>query len=150
MSKQARILDQEIDSGINIEAAIKTLRSEDKFDKERYRQQVKEKHREEKRKQKEQKKSIRSQHENEEDELEGAISECESKLDRPDLSWLPDVDKIDAEQAKESDKNDNDLIKNENYYFMKSKKSASESEVSEHGDQIDRYILFRFFINFFS
>ncbi|CAH0720285.1 unnamed protein product, partial [Brenthis ino] len=70
--------------GIDIEKAKEVLREEDKFDKIRFREKVKAKHKEQKRKIKNKKK--------EEEEKDDFGSQSES--DGPDLSWLPDPDKV--------------------------------------------------------
>lgn len=74
------------------------LREEDAFDKQMFKAKVKAKHKEEKRKLKALKKQ-------EEDEFE------ESELDEgPDLSWLPDPDKI---YGKKSDNEEDETNSNE-------------------------------------
>jgi len=74
------------------------LREEDAFDKQMFKAKVKAKHKEEKRKLKALKKQ-------EEDEFE------ESELDEgPDLSWLPDPDKI---YGKKSDNEEDEPNSNE-------------------------------------
>lgn len=72
--------------GIDIEKAKEVLKEEDKFDKIRFREKVKAKHKEQKRKIKNKKK------EEEEGEKDDFGSQSES--DGPDLSWLPDPDKV--------------------------------------------------------
>lgn len=71
--------------GIDIEKAKEVLKEEDKFDKIRFREKVKAKHKEQKRKLKNKKKE-------EAEEQDDFGSQSES--DGPDLSWLPDPDKI--------------------------------------------------------
>ncbi|CAK1585071.1 unnamed protein product [Parnassius mnemosyne] len=71
--------------GIDIEKAKEVLREEDKFDKIRFREKVKAKHKEQKRKLKNKKKE-----EAEEKDEFGSQSDS----DGPDLSWLPDPDKV--------------------------------------------------------
>lgn len=71
--------------GIDIEKAKEVLREEDKYDKIRFREKVKAKHREHKRKLKNKKKE-------EEGDKDDFGSQSES--DGPDLSWLPDPDKV--------------------------------------------------------
>ncbi|KAJ8723577.1 hypothetical protein PYW08_003489 [Mythimna loreyi] len=71
--------------GIDIEKAKEVLQEEDKFDKIRFREKVKAKHKEQKRKLKNKKKE-------EEGEKDDFGSQSES--DGPDLSWLPDPDKV--------------------------------------------------------
>ncbi|XP_045498968.1 probable ATP-dependent RNA helicase DDX10 [Colias croceus] len=71
--------------GIDIEKAKEVLKEEDKYDKQRFREKVKAKHKEQKRKLKNKKK----EEEGEKDDF-GSQSDSEG----PDLSWLPDPDKV--------------------------------------------------------
>lgn len=118
MSTLARQYENEVDSGINIEIAKQIMREEDQFDKKRFREKIREKHREEKRKLKAEKKKANDEEEkdvslpNEEDD----VSEDESGED-PDISWLPDPDKIygkqrntdeEASSANESEENESE------------------------------------------
>lgn len=73
-------------AGIDIEQAKLVLKEEDKFDKQLFKQKVKAKHKETKRKLKEKKKK---KEEESRDEFDESGSE-----DEPDLSWLPDPDKV--------------------------------------------------------
>lgn len=85
----------EYDGKLDIEKSRKFLEEEDKFDKQRFREKVRAKHKEEKRKLKNKKKD-------EEGEKDDFGSQSES--DGPDLSWLPDPDKIyGAEDNNEDD-----------------------------------------------
>ncbi|XP_011551069.3 probable ATP-dependent RNA helicase DDX10 [Plutella xylostella] len=97
-SELAKQYESENVGGIDIEKAKEVLREEDKYDKQRFREKVKAKHKEEKRKLKNKKKE-------EEGEKDDFGSESES--DGPDLSWLPDPDKIYGEKNA-SDDEDND------------------------------------------
>ncbi|XP_072760628.1 probable ATP-dependent RNA helicase DDX10 [Anoplolepis gracilipes] len=105
MSELARQYENEDDSGINIEIARQILREEDQFDKKRFREKIKEKHREEKRKLKAKKKKDANNEEekdvsssNEEVDVgNDDVSEDESG-EGPDISWLPDPDKIYGKQ----------------------------------------------------
>lgn len=122
MSTLARQYENEVDSGINIEIAKQIMREEDQFDKKRFREKIREKHREEKRKLKAKKKKANDEEEkdvslpneevdgNEEDD----VSEDESG-EEPDISWLPDPDKIYGKQQNTDEK----------------ASSASESEENE-------------------
>lgn len=92
------------EGGIDIEAAKLVLKEEDKFDKERFREKIKAKHKEQKRKLKEQKR--RDQEEN--DEF-GSQSEDEE----PDLSWMPDPDKIYGEKKVDDAESDQEFFKEE-------------------------------------
>lgn len=122
MSTLARQYENEVDSGINIEIAKQIMREEDQFDKKRFREKIKEKHREEKRKLKAKKKKANDEEEkdvslpNEEVDEEDDVSEDESGED-PDISWLPDPDKIygkqrntdeEASSANESEENESE------------------------------------------
>lgn len=99
MSELARQYENEVDSGINIEMAKQILREEDQFDKQRFREKIKERHREEKRKLKAAKKAET----NDADEDAGDDHGSESEADEsPDLSWLPDPDKIYGKQQDEN------------------------------------------------
>ncbi|XP_059483588.1 probable ATP-dependent RNA helicase DDX10 isoform X2 [Neocloeon triangulifer] len=94
--------------GINIEEAKQTMQEEDKFDKQRFRERLKAKKREAKQKLK-QKKA---------EEREAALFDEgeDSDEEGPDLSWLPDPDKIygkdresgDEESQEEESKFDDD------------------------------------------
>ncbi|XP_041980000.1 probable ATP-dependent RNA helicase DDX10 [Aricia agestis] len=89
--------------GLDIEKTKELLREEDKFDVLRFREKVKAKHREEKRKLKNKKK---------EDEGEKDDFGSQSESDGPDLSWLPDPDKVykkDEDGSKESSEHSNDV-----------------------------------------
>ncbi|GLV31849.1 uncharacterized protein CBL_07609 [Carabus blaptoides fortunei] len=96
------------EGGIDIETAKMVLREEDKFDKQRFREKIKAKHKEEKRKLKEQKR----QEQEERDEF-GSESEDEG----PDLSWLPDPDKI---------------------YGKKNRNEGDDDENEDNGEENDR------------
>lgn len=95
VSEFAKQYENEEASGINIEVAKQVLREEDRFDKQRFREKIKEKHREEKRKLKAQRKAEREAKESEEEEGSGEES---GDSYEPDLSWLPDPDKIYGKQ----------------------------------------------------
>ncbi|XP_013139367.1 PREDICTED: probable ATP-dependent RNA helicase DDX10 [Papilio polytes] len=82
--------------GIDIEKAKEVLKEEDKFDKIRFREKVKAKHKEQKRKLKNKKKE-------EAEEQDDFGSQSES--DGPDLSWLPDPDKIYGKKDSGSENN---------------------------------------------
>lgn len=71
--------------GIDIVRAKEVLQEEDKFDKIRFREKVKAKHKEQKRKLKNKKKEEDQQHDD---------FGSQSESDGPDLSWLPDPDKV--------------------------------------------------------
>ncbi|XP_068980110.1 probable ATP-dependent RNA helicase DDX10 [Bombus flavifrons] len=103
VSELARQYENEEGSGINIEIAKRILHEEDKFDKQRFREKIKEKHREEKRKLKASKKKINDKNdEDDRDETENTINDYASEgADSDlDLSWLPDPDKIYGKQQE--------------------------------------------------
>ncbi|XP_025156108.1 probable ATP-dependent RNA helicase DDX10 isoform X2 [Harpegnathos saltator] len=110
MSELARKYENEADSGINIEMSKQILREEDQFDKQRHRERIRAKHREEKMKLKAAKKmkvNLNDKEEAEEDIDNNVISEAESS-EGPDMSWLPDPDKIYGKQRDiDEEKNDN-------------------------------------------
>lgn len=126
ISELARKHENEVDSGINIELAKQILREEDKFDKQRFREKVKEKHREEKRKLKAGRKKV---DEDEASDEENSVNDdvSESEYSEPDLSWLPDPDKIYGEKKEtEEEVSDSD--------------EAASSE-DEEESEIHRYAL---------
>ncbi|KAH0947301.1 hypothetical protein HN011_002352 [Eciton burchellii] len=126
MSELGRQYENELDSGINIEIAKQILREEDQFDKERFKEKLREKRREEKRKLKAARRRETDEGEDmgndNEDGEEGEFEEDECSEDEsgegPDLSWLPDPDKIYGKQ-KNSDE----------------EASASESEEDEESEE---------------
>ncbi|CAK9798512.1 Probable ATP-dependent RNA helicase DDX10 [Anthophora plagiata] len=148
ISELARQYENAEDSGINIEIAKQILREEDKFDKQRYREKVKEKHRAEKRKLKAAKRKVED--EDDEDEMadNGGDYVSESEQSDVDLSWLPDPDKIygksqekhekisEAEESEEESKvhrpSKRRLITQEEY-----KKKKKKGNTSVKADNID-------------
>lgn len=95
-SDMAREYEEADEGGIDVEKAKELLREEDKFDKQRFKELIKQKHRE-------QKKKLKKKVEKEEDEDDEA-DEFESGSDEePDLSWLPDYDKINAKSKADSE-----------------------------------------------
>lgn len=87
-SDLARDYEDADEGGIDIEKAQELLREEDKFDKQRFKELVKQKHREKKNKLK--KKKTPEENDDDEDEFESDSGE------EPDMSWLPDYDKING------------------------------------------------------
>lgn len=83
------------EGGIDIEKAKQLLQEEDKFDKKRFKELVKQKHREIKKKKKQKKEEKKDSDEEESDDFESGSE--------PDLSWLPDYDKINAKSSNKSD-----------------------------------------------
>lgn len=84
-SELAREYENEDVGGIDILKAREVLKEEDKFDKQLFKEKVKAKHKEMKRKLKEKKKK------EEEDDVDEFGTDSEEE---PDLSWLPDPDKV--------------------------------------------------------
>ncbi|XP_012144472.2 putative ATP-dependent RNA helicase DDX10 [Megachile rotundata] len=103
ISELAKQYENDVDSGINIEIAKQILREEDRIDKQRFKEKVKEKHREEKRKLKASKKKIENKNSDEDEVQESANDDdnSDSEYSAPDLSWLPDPDKIYGKQQDE-------------------------------------------------
>jgi ATP-dependent RNA helicase DDX10/DBP4 len=93
-SELAQQYENENEGGIDIEKAKLVLKEEDKFDKQLFKDKVKAKHKEEKRKLKVQ----RKQEGDEKDEFGESSSDNE-----PDLSWLPDPDKIYGEKDEDEE-----------------------------------------------
>lgn len=116
VSEFAREYEKTNEAGIDIETARKVLQEEDKYDKEIFRQKVKQKHREEKQKQK------RESQKQEESEFS---DDSDDDDDGPDLSWLPDPDKrlsgSDSESADEendeSEVDESNLLLNKPWVF---------------------------------
>ncbi|CAG9807131.1 unnamed protein product [Chironomus riparius] len=94
-SELAKEYHEEDEGGINIEKAKQLLQEEDKFDKKRFKELVKQKHRETKKKRKQKKEDKKDSDEEEGDDFESGSE--------PDLSWLPDYDKINAKSSNKSD-----------------------------------------------
>lgn len=132
ISELAKRYENEEESGINIEVAKQILREEDKFDKQRFREKIKEKHREEKRKLKASKKVERNDEQDKvEDNMEENLEENmddhvnDSEHNEPDLTWLPDPDKIYGKQQKDDENSD-----------------SSETQESEEENKKHRYACF--------
>lgn len=89
-SELAKEYEKDEEGGIDLEKAKELLREEDKFDKARFKELVKQKHREQKKKLK-----PKAKESSDEDEFG-----TESEGEEPDTSWLPDYDKIYAKQNK--------------------------------------------------
>merc|ERR1712013_709316 len=91
-----------IGGGINIEKAKEVLKAEDKFDKATERARIKEKQKEENRR-----KAKEERGENSDDD-----DDDESDYSEPDLSWLPDPDKVYGKEGgdnrSDSDGDDGD------------------------------------------
>ncbi|XP_015600172.1 probable ATP-dependent RNA helicase DDX10 isoform X1 [Cephus cinctus] len=134
VSELARQYENEEDSGINIEKAKEILREEDRFDKQRFKDKIKEKHREQKRKLKETKKKVESEEESEDEDAgvilgNGSGDESEAESNEPDLSWLPDPDKIYGKQENSnSDKSSNDSEELESIHSAPKRKLVTQEE----------------------
>lgn len=102
-SELAQQYENENEGGIDIEKAKLVLREEDKFDKQLFKEKVKLKHKKEKLKLKEKRKA-----EKEEKDDFGTDSEGEA----PDLSWLPDPDKIYGKANSADDDSNSAEFKN--------------------------------------
>lgn len=97
-SELAKEYIEDDEGGIDIEKARELLREEDKFDKKRFKELVKLRHKEAKKKLKKKK---READKKESDEEEGG-DDWESGSE-PDISWLPDYNKINAGNSDSSD-----------------------------------------------
>ncbi|XP_076278110.1 putative ATP-dependent RNA helicase DDX10 [Lasioglossum baleicum] len=128
VSEIARQYENETESGINIEIAKQILREEDKIDKQRFRQKIKEKHKEEKRKLKASNKRENKDDDSDEEDVENNDNDNNSESDEsgPDLSWLPDPDKIYGKQ----DESDEEESEEEN--------ANSEEDEDEEDSKIHR------------
>ncbi|XP_073986464.1 probable ATP-dependent RNA helicase DDX10 [Rhodnius prolixus] len=91
-----RNYDASAGDGINIDEAKKVLAEEDKVDREFYRQKMKAKRKLLKKKMKEQKKKKQEEIE-EKSELNSASEDSDEE---PDLSWLPDPEKVYSDEIK--------------------------------------------------
>ncbi|KAF7268844.1 hypothetical protein GWI33_018188 [Rhynchophorus ferrugineus] len=102
---EAEIVNQnEEGCGIDIEKSRAAIKEADKIDKKKFKEKLKAKHREEKRKLKEQKSKARN--ESQQDEF------GESDSEGPDLSWLPDPDKIYGKKNEENESSDETKVEN--------------------------------------
>lgn len=99
-SELAREYEENDEGGIDIEKAKELLREEDKFDKQRFKELVKQKHRELKKKKKKPKK--KEEEKNSDEEQDDYDFESGSE---PDVSWLPDYDKINSKSNNSDDEN---------------------------------------------
>lgn len=108
------------ESGIDILKARELIKEEDKFDKERFKQKVKAKHREKKLKAK------KDDENNERDEF----GSDDDVSDGPDLSWLPDPNKIYGKNEDVSD-SEGESEFNSRRVVNASSESEEESESEE-------------------
>lgn len=123
-SELAQAYENENDGGLDIEKAKLVLREEDKYDKQLFKERIKLKHKDQKKKLKEKKMKEREDKEQEQDYF-GSESESEE----PDLSWLPDPDKIygkktdsDLDEFYDKHENQNQMEKHK----LKRKTSSTE------------------------
>lgn len=122
-SELAKEYENEDKGGIDIEKAKLVLREEDRFDKERFREKIRLKHKEEKRKLKQSK---------EEGEKDDFGSESES--DGPDMSWLPDPDKVYGERNSDDDESP------QNSSLEGNDRSNEDEDDNVSEEKIHRYI----------
>lgn len=110
------------ESGIDILKARELIKEEDKFDKERFKQKVKAKHRE---------KKLKAKKDNEDNERDEFGSD-DDVSDGPDLSWLPDPNKIYNKTEDVSDSEDESEFNGRRVVNASSEsEDESESEVEE-------------------
>lgn len=114
-SDMAKEYEMDADGGINIERAKDLMREEDKFDKARFKQMVKARHKEAK-----QKSKLAEAGEQEQFDDFGSGEES----DGPDMSWLPDPDKIYGKKKTDDDGEDEDEASASDY-------EVNEDDVSE-------------------
>lgn len=120
-SELAKNYELEDVGGLDIEKAKLVMKEEDHFDKLRFREKIKAKHKEEKRKAKKQK-------EDEQEVKDDFGSESES--DGPDMSWLPDPDKVYGEKDSGGDDGNASANSDQEQTFNHSDDEGS-SEASE-------------------
>ncbi|KAL4709714.1 hypothetical protein ACJJTC_005517 [Scirpophaga incertulas] len=125
-SELAKQLNNESVGGLDIEKAKEALQEEDKFDKIRFREKVKAKHKEQKRK-------LKNKTKEEDGEKDDFGSQSES--DGPDLSWLPNPDKVYGK--KESDEQSSSDGKSDD------SKQSSDNQHSDDSDNSDNEIYHR-------
>jgi len=95
--------DNRLGGGIDISKAKEVLKAEDKFDKATERARIREKHKEEKRKKKEENRRLPKGAKPDGEESDEEESDDGSE---PDLSWLPDPDKIYGKGSGDDEKSD--------------------------------------------
>lgn len=133
-SDLAKEYEEADEGGINIETAMRLMKEEDKFDRRRFRELVKLKHKAKKNKLKA--KQTKDEDEHGEDEFESGSE--------PDLSWLPDYDKINKQKNDDSNAStdeDNDNSESENEVHRAPKrlleKKKGKSNVSNMTQEFD-------------
>ena len=97
--------EERIGGGINIDQAKEILKAEDRFDKAAERARIREKHKEDKRKLKEEKARRKASEKKDGSDYEDDDSDDEEEGSEPDLSWLPDPDKLYADKTEEDEEN---------------------------------------------
>ncbi|KAM5180966.1 putative ATP-dependent RNA helicase DDX10 [Mantella aurantiaca] len=123
------------DNGINLEKARQRLTEEDKFDKEAYRQKIKEKHRERRLKEKAARRAASKK--GEEAEEDEAVAYLDHDSDNEvDLSALPDPDKYrdleeDDEPTEESSSDSNDVPPRKRTFSSRSKEKEEKTVVAK-------------------
>ncbi|KAJ1531602.1 hypothetical protein ONE63_000274 [Megalurothrips usitatus] len=134
-SQKVSALAQEYDAedvgGIDIEKAKAVMREEDVIDKQRFREKVKAKHREQKKKGKSKKK--------EEQEHDDFSSDGDDS--GPDLSWLPDPDKVYGKKEKgeeDDDDDDADESGNDNSIQGSNGRNKSSEYPNDSDDRVKR------------
>lgn len=127
-SDMAKEYQMDADGGINIERAKDLMREEDKFDKARFKQMVKARHKEAKQKSKQAEAG-------EQEQFDDFGSDEES--DGPDMSWLPDPDKIYGEKAKSDgsasdyEVNEDDVSEEETNFRRRQLRVVNSSDESD-------------------
>lgn len=91
-SDLAKEYEKSAECGIDILKARELIKEEDKFDKERFKQMVKAKHRE---------KKVKSKKDKNEQAEQDDFGSADEESDGPDMSWLPDPDKIYANKSSD-------------------------------------------------
>lgn len=124
-TEEGKQYDQAEEGGLDINEAKKVMKAEDKIDRRLFRDKIKAKHREIKFKEK----KLKTKERNNLDE-EKAYSGSESDDSGPDLSWLPDPDKI-YNKNSENDSGDLSDDKNSGCVSDNEPNSDYESDVSE-------------------
>ncbi|KAI0242587.1 putative ATP-dependent RNA helicase DDX10 [Lamellibrachia satsuma] len=127
------------EAGINIEQAKKSMAEEDKFDKQLYRDKIKQKHKEKKLKEKEKRRAAKKEAAEDEDSEGEPLAVLDTDdVDRCNIDDLPDPDKYygpaasdeeeeDGESSEEEDGSDSELTE----------ESDSEGDVEESDEESD-------------
>jgi len=131
-SEMAKEYQDADEGGIDIEKAKELMREEDIFDRQRFKELVKKKHRDKKKKLKA-KKAKESEDEDDDEDVDEFGSDSG---DEPDLSWLPDYDKINAAKNDDNDESEDDddedrVHKPPAKLYEKKRRNSSSSEEDE-------------------